>query len=157
VTLTVDLAVRPMRWWDIAPVAELETTLFPGDAWSAESFWSELAQYDSRHYVVAERDGKVVGFAGLAAAAGEADVLTLAVAVEERGHGVGRRLLRELLAEADRRGCADVLLEVRSGNVPALALYERHGFERIGVRRRYYPDGEDAIVMRRRKVGRVDG
>jgi [ribosomal protein S18]-alanine N-acetyltransferase len=157
VTLTVDPTVRPMRWWDIAPVAELETALFPRDAWSAESFWSELARYDSRHYVVAEREGRVIGYAGLAAAAGEADVLTLAVDAGEQGHGVGRRLLRELLAEADRRGCTDVLLEVRGGNEPALALYERHGFERIGVRRRYYPDGEDAIVMRRRKVGRADG
>ncbi|HEX6446327.1 MAG TPA: ribosomal protein S18-alanine N-acetyltransferase [Streptosporangiales bacterium] len=146
-----------MRWWDVAPVAELESALFPTDAWSAEAFWSELAQYDSRHYVVAELDGTVIGYAGLAAAAGEADVLTLAVDAGLQGHGVGRLLLRELLAEAARRGCTDVLLEVRGGNEPALALYERHGFERIGVRRRYYSDGEDAIVMRRRKVGQADG
>lgn len=150
------MSVRPMRWWDIEPAAALEATLFPRDAWSAESFWSELAQYDSRHYVVAERAGTLVGYAGLAAAVGEADVLTVAVDTAEQGRGVGRRLLRELLAEADRRGCGDVLLEVRGGNEPAVALYERHGFERVGVRRRYYPDGEDAIVMRRRKGRQAD-
>ncbi|MBO0827883.1 MAG: ribosomal protein S18-alanine N-acetyltransferase [Streptosporangiales bacterium] len=146
-----------MRWWDIAPAAAMEERLFPRDAWRAESFWSELAQYDSRHYVVAERDGAVVGYAGLAAAAGEADVLTVAVDAAGQGRGVGSRLLRELLAEAERRGCADVLLEVRGDNEPALTLYERHGFERVGARRRYYADGEDAIVMRRRKARRADG
>lgn len=155
--VTAEDVLRPMRWWDVEAVAALETALFPQDAWSAESFWSELAQYDSRHYVVAERDGAVVGYAGLAAAASEADVLTVAVDAGERGRGLGRRLLCELLAEAQRRGCTDVLLEVRGGNEPALALYERHGFERVGVRRRYYADGEDAIVMRRRKAGQADG
>lgn len=155
--MTTDVTLRPMRWWDVAPAAAMEKALFPQDAWSAESFWSELARYDSRHYVVAERHGALVGYAGLAAAAGEADVLTVAVDAAEQGRGVGRRLLRELLAEADRRGCADVLLEVRGGNGPAVALYERHGFERVGVRRRYYADGEDAIVMRRRKVRQPDG
>lgn len=152
-----ELTVRPMRWWDITPAAALEKALFPDDAWSAESFWSELAQYDSRHYLVAERDGVLVGYAGLAAAAGEADVLTVAVDKAEQGCGVGGRLLRELLAEAEQRGCTDVLLEVRADNGPAMALYERHGFDRVGVRRRYYSDGADAIVMRRRKGRRGDG
>lgn len=156
-TVATDVTVRAMRWWDIAPAAGLEAKLFPGDAWSPESFWSELAQYDSRHYVVAERDGVLLGYAGLAVAVGEADVLTVAVDAAEQGHGHGGRLLRELLAEADRRGCGDVLLEVRGANEAALALYRRHGFEQVGVRRRYYANGEDAIVMRRRKVRRTGG
>ncbi|MQA05796.1 MAG: ribosomal-protein-alanine N-acetyltransferase [Streptosporangiales bacterium] len=141
-----------MRWWHIEQAAALEERLFVADAWPVEAFWSELAQADSRHYLVVEDAGEVRGYAGLLAVDGgpDADVLTLAVHPDEQGHGWGTRLLRSLLDEAHRRRCANVLLEVRGDNAPALALYERHGFERISVRRGYYADGDDAIVMRRR-------
>lgn len=145
-------SVEPMRWWHIDAAAALETRLFGGDAWPAEAFWSELAQEDSRYYVVVERDGALVAYAGLLAVPGgpDADVMTLAVDPSAQGHGLGGLVLRDLLAEAARRGCASVFLEVRAGNESALALYRRHGFERVSVRRRYYADGDDALVMRRR-------
>lgn len=146
--------LRPMRWWDVETAARLERRLFAADAWSAEAFWSELAQLDSRYYLVAVRDERVVGYGGLAAAGGEADVMTVAVDPDEQGRGTGRQLLAGLLAEADRRDCGDVHLEVRGGNAPAIALYERYGFARVGVRRGYYADGADALVMRRRLVMR---
>ncbi|RJK93488.1 ribosomal protein S18-alanine N-acetyltransferase [Vallicoccus soli] len=143
--------LRPLRWWDVERVLPLERLLFPDDPWSAELFWSELGQGATRHYVLAERAGEVVGYAGLAAPAGDGDVQTLAVAPAAQGRGVGGLLLRELLREAGARGCAAVLLEVRADNRPALALYARHGFERVGVRRGYYAGGVDAVVMRRRR------
>lgn len=149
---TPDAAVRMrrMRWWDIEAAAALERRLFPSDAWSAEAFWGELAHPDARYYLVAESATGLVGYAGLLAVSGEADVLTLAVAPEASRRGLGRSLLHELLAEAERRGCADVLLEVRADNAAAIALYCDAGFERVGVRRRYYSDGTDAWVLRRR-------
>lgn len=144
--------IVPMRWWHLTEVAELETRLFPVDAWPVEAFWSELAQAGSRYYLVVEVDGRVRGYAGLLAVEGgpDADVLTLGIDPREQGHGWGARLLGELLGEAGRRRCVNVLLEVRGTNAPALALYERHGFRRLAVRRKYYADGDDAIVMRRR-------
>ena len=67
---------------------------------------------------------------------------------------MGAALLTELLAEAGRRGCTEVFLEVRADNDRARVLYERFGFERIGLRKRYYqPTGVDAVVMRRRLGG----
>ena len=63
---------------------------------------------------------------------------------------IGRALLSGLLDEAARRGAKSVFLEVRADNPPAQAMYERFGFERIGVRRRYYDDGTDAYTMVRR-------
>jgi [ribosomal protein S18]-alanine N-acetyltransferase len=80
----------------------------------------------------------------------QADVQTVAVAPGQRGHGYGATLLRALLDEATRRGCAEVLLEVRVDNAAALHLYEKAGFERISVRRGYYPGGVDGMVMRLR-------
>ncbi|GAA2230328.1 ribosomal protein S18-alanine N-acetyltransferase [Kitasatospora cystarginea] len=147
------VALRPMRWWDIGPVMELELRLFPDDAWSHGMFWSELAEArpgGSRHYTVATTpDGAVVGYAGLMTVAGEGDVQTIAVEPGHQGAGLGAALLTDLVAEAARRGCAELLLEVRVDNLRAQHLYERFGFEPVGVRRGYYqPANVDALVMR---------
>ena len=142
-------ALRPMRWWDVERVHLLETELFP-DPWSVETFWSELAHVpESRHYLVAEREGELVGYAGLVVSGHQADVQTLATAPAEQGKGLGRQLLDALVAEARRRGAGEVLLDVRADNVAAQALYARAGFQRIAVRRGYYrPGGTDALVLR---------
>jgi ribosomal-protein-alanine N-acetyltransferase len=140
-----------MRWWDVPAAHLIEAEVFP-DPWPVEAFWSELAHVPAtRHYLVAEADGAVVGYAGLVCTGAQADVQTLAVAADQRGLGLGGELLRALLAEARRRGATEVLLEVRAENDAAQQLYARHGFERIGVRRGYYrPGGTDALVLRRR-------
>ena len=76
-----DLVVRGMRWWDIEQAHVVETRSFPQTPWSQETFWSELAGVpSSRHYVVAESAGQVVGYAGLMVVGREADIQTLAVA-----------------------------------------------------------------------------
>ena len=142
--------LRPMRWWDIEPVMRLENALFVEDAWSETMFWSELAERESRHYVVAVDGDDVVGYAGLCAYAAEAYVQTIAVDATCQAHGVGTALLTALLEEADRRDCAHVDLEVRADNDVAIRLYEKYDFHRIGLRRRYYqPSNTDAVVMRR--------
>ncbi len=145
--------LREMRWWDLDPVLALERELFPEDAWSPGMFWSELAHARgpgaTRRYVVAEEAGRVVGYAGLAAAGGLGDVQTIAVAKDQWGTGLGSRLLTDLLGHATAFECAEVLLEVRVDNTRAQKLYERFGFEPIGFRRGYYQPGNiDALVMR---------
>ncbi|MEU8758169.1 ribosomal protein S18-alanine N-acetyltransferase [Streptomyces sp. NPDC048659] len=151
-----------MRWWDIGPVLALEAELFPEDAWSEGMFWSELAHSRgpraTRRYVVAEEPGgpadtsgagRIVGYAGLAAAGGLGDVQTIAVARDQQGTGLGGRLLTDLLQHATAFECDEVLLEVRVDNTRAQKLYERFGFEPIGFRRGYYQPGNvDALVMR---------
>lgn len=155
---TPPAVLRPMRWWDIAGLPAIERSLFGPDAWTAEQFWSELAGVPaSRWYVVAAEaagpgpagDGEVVGYTGLAVAGDTADVQTMAVRPDRQGRGLGRRLLDALLAEAGRRGCAQVFLEVRRDNAGARALYAGRAFEEVAVRRRYYADGCDALVLRR--------
>ncbi|HEX4659528.1 MAG TPA: GNAT family N-acetyltransferase, partial [Streptosporangiaceae bacterium] len=71
-------------------------------------------------------------------------------AADRWGRGTGSALLEELLAEAARRGCTEVFLEVRTDNMRAQRLYRRYGFVEIGIRKGYYqPSGADALVMRR--------
>lgn len=143
--------LRPMRWWDILAAGAIERDLFP-DAWSDETFWAELAGVpETRYYVVADSGDEVVGYAGMFFGGDQADVQTLAVAADHQGNGLGGELLEELLVEAARRGCRDVLLEVRADNIAAQRLYEKKGFERISVRRGYYqPGAVDGLVLRRR-------
>lgn len=90
----------------------------------------------------------IVGFAGMWLLYDEAHVTTIAVAPEHRGRGLGELLLIALFEEAHNRGAEWLTLEVRVSNSPAQALYEKYGFTRQGLRRRYYSDnGEDAYIM----------
>jgi [ribosomal protein S18]-alanine N-acetyltransferase len=150
-----DLRLRPMTTADLDTVLSLELALFGDEAWSRQMLAGELGQQPaSRLYLVAEDDGQLVGYAGLLAAGGQADVLTIAVDTARWGRGVGSALLRELLAEATVRGCTEVFLEVRADNARAQRLYHWWGFADVGIRRGYYqPSGTDAVVMRRPLTG----
>ena len=142
----------PLRRSDLARCAELERVLFAGeDPWSEAAFASEL---DWGHfYLGAYVDDLLIGYAGLAIVGPpddvEASVHTLGVDPAWQRRGIGKLLLRELLAEADAVS-ATVYLEVRTDNDAAIALYTAHGFSRIGLRKRYYqPSGADAYTMMR--------
>jgi ribosomal-protein-alanine N-acetyltransferase len=141
-----------MRWWHVEEVAGIERDLFPDDAWSMEQFWQELAQ-PTRHYVVASDGGQVVGYAGAFVLPPDSDVQTIAVRADRQGSGVASALLANLVDEARAAGCTHLMLEVRADNAPALALYARFGFAQISLRPRYYPDGGDALILRRRLDG----
>jgi ribosomal-protein-alanine N-acetyltransferase len=151
-----DVTLRPMRWWDVETLLPLERELFGADAWSAETWWGELAQVGShgagRWYVVAcdEADASV-GYAGASVNGSEADVMTIAVAPHAQGEGLGARLLEALLQNASERGATQMLLEVRADNEAAQRLYARHGFEQIARRRGYYGD-TDGLIMRLRPL-----
>lgn len=144
--------LRELRWQDLETVVEMEQRLFPDDAWSAQSWWAELAARPRRAYVVAESDdgSTVLGYAGLDLAGEVADVMTIAVAPAAQGRGLGHLLTRWLVDTATEEGAESLLLEVRADNDAARTLYARHGFEQIAVRRGYYqPGAVDALVLRR--------
>ena len=150
-------ALREVSWRDIPRLVELETELFADDAWSVETWWAELAGRPRRSYVVLDGGGGIEGYAGVDLGGDVADVMTVAVVPGWRGRGLGDLLVGELVRRAGKSGAGSVMLEVRADNGPARRLYERHGFEEVSVRLRYYrqPDGPDvdAVVMRRRLGG----
>jgi [ribosomal protein S18]-alanine N-acetyltransferase len=142
------VVLRQMTMEDLPAVMRLEEATFPTDAWSEPMLRDELRdQPRTRHYVVAVKDDEIVAYGGLAAAADQADIQTIAVLAAHRRAGIGFALMSALLAEAVRRGVIAVFLEVRADNPPAQRMYERFGFERLGVRKAYYDDGTDAITM----------
>jgi ribosomal-protein-alanine N-acetyltransferase len=99
----------------------------------------------------------VLGMAILRAAAGEAEILTIAVAPEWRGCGLARRLMDHALDRAAGLGAGRCFLEVDAGNLPATTLYRRLGFEEAGRRKGYYAreGGGDALVLARPLGDRV--
>ena len=148
----MSVVLRPMARVDVSAVAGLEVALFGEEAWSPDMLAGELAAEPSgKYYLVAAEGAVIAGYAGLMApGGGQADVLTVGVAQDRWGQGIGAALLEGLLAEASRRGCTEMFLEVRVDNNRAQRLYRRHGFAGIGLRRGYYqPSGTDALVMRR--------
>jgi len=147
----MSLELRQMTRADLDQVTALERALFGEEAWTRQMLADELElQPASRYYLVAVQDGRITGYAGLLGVGWQGDVLTLAVATGNWGRGIGSALLEGLLAEAARRGCTEVFLEVRTDNSRAQRLYRRYDFTEIGVRRGYYqPSGADALVMRR--------
>jgi ribosomal-protein-alanine N-acetyltransferase len=142
------VTIRDMLPADVPAVHELEVRLFPVDAWPLQMFRDELMQPDTRRYFVAEAPDGIVGYAGLMCVEPIADVQTIAVVPQYEGRGIGTALLTDLIAEGRRRGAADILLEVRADNPRAQQLYIRFGFEQIHVRKKYYRDGVDALIMR---------
>jgi ribosomal-protein-alanine N-acetyltransferase len=125
---------------DTAPLAALHAACFD-DAWDAASLRTTLATPGT--FAFHDRDGFVVA----RVASDEAEILTLAVAPEARGKGLGRMLLSAAIAEAERRGARATFLEVGSDNPAALALYAGLGFANVGSRKGYYR-GRDALVLR---------
>lgn len=149
---------------DVDACAAIDADLFAGEQpWRREAFATELAR--GYHYLAAtvynaaSAAGELAGYAGMALLGRpphtEAEVHTIGVAREHQHRGIGRMLLRELLAHADAHGAA-TYLEVRTDNEAAIALYRSEGFEMLSTRRRYYqPSGADAYVMRRRAVSKA--
>jgi ribosomal-protein-alanine N-acetyltransferase len=147
-TATGGLTVRPMAEADLPSVIALDRAshLTP---WTEANFRDALAA--GNLCVVAERDGAIVGCAILQMAAGEADLLTLAVTPALRRAGIGREMLREVTKAAATYGATAIFLEVRASNAAAIDLYREAGFEEVGSRKAYYERGddrEDAVTMR---------
>ena len=89
----------------------------------------------------------MVGYACETVLFDEGEIANVAVSPERRGQGLGKRLMDWLEERAKSLGAEKLFLEVRVSNAPALALYNGCGFEPLAVRKKYYPDGEDALVM----------
>jgi ribosomal-protein-alanine N-acetyltransferase len=144
-----DVTIAKMRRGDLrAGIVDIERASYPRP-WSVGVFRSEIDQMRSgtRLYLVARRGRRIVGYAGLWFAVDEAHVTNVAVDPSERRTGVATDLLVALVEAAIDRGCEAWTLEVRVSSTGAQELYRRFGFTPAGVRKDYYENVEDAIVM----------
>lgn len=139
----------PMTTADLDDVAAAEELIYPFP-WTRGNFADSLAAGYSA-WVLRDPAGRLQAYAIMMLAVDEAHLLNLSVAREAQRRGLGWRTLEWIAEVARGHGAQSLLLEVRPSNPAAVRLYQRYGFERVGVRRGYYParDGrEDALVMR---------
>lgn len=143
------MVVRKMEPEDICQVVEIEKNTF-SMPWSQASFTDTLNREDTL-YLVAEKDGEILGYCGLWQSLDEGEIPNVAVKEDYRRRGVGKALLQALFLQGEKRGIRAYTLEVRAGNNGALRLYERLGFEAVGIRPGFYlKPKEDAVIMWKR-------
>jgi ribosomal-protein-alanine N-acetyltransferase len=147
-----ELVIEPMQRKHLRQILPLEQAAHP-KSWSRSVFESELDQVrnGSRCYLVIRSAQRLVGYAGLWFVddpdGDQAHVTNVVVDPDRRREGIATRLLLALADRAIDRGCVSWTLEVRSSSEGAIELYRRFGFAPAGVRKRYYENDEDAIVM----------
>lgn len=138
---------RKMTLADVESVYAIELATFP-TPWTLDSFYYELNENQFSHYLVAEEDGKLIGFCGMWLVVDAAQITNVAVIETARGRGIGEALMREAIRVACEANMDVMSLEVRVTNKVAQNLYRKLGFEDGGIRKGYYTDNqEDALVM----------
>ncbi|MFT0846525.1 GNAT family N-acetyltransferase [Actinomycetaceae bacterium L2_0104] len=155
----LELCVPRPGW--AGKVADFDRLAFGADAWPLAVWRQELRSGIAHYRALVPSEPSLAAIPDVIAIGGvsegiEAEILTIAVAPNRRGQGLGGWLLDELLAIADRQGSESVFLEVRSRDEVAQALYLGRGFEIVGGRKNYYHD-DDAVVMRRDRPDRRSG
>lgn len=142
------MTYRKWKYEDILKISELEKECF-SSPWSFRTFADAFA-FEHFYGVLAEENGEIVGYACETVVCENAETDVVAVAENYRHHGIGNHLLKRLEDEAIRRGANNMTLEVRVSNAEAMKLYLKRGYCGIYTRSRYYPDGEDAVVMQKK-------
>jgi len=145
--LTQPYTIEKMKPIHLSAVLAIEKKSFP-QPWSLSLFMSEFTNRLAT-YLVLRIKRKVIGYIGYWNLFEEAHITTFAIHPDYRRQGFGKKLIQYALNLIMNQGCHEVFLEVRVSNFPAQNLYRSLGFSSIGIRKKYYSDGEDAIIMKK--------
>ena len=140
--------IRPITPSDIAFLTSVRVE-FP-DAWNEEMLYSAFRAGNFYGYIAEETvkdETCPVGFITYSMNIDTADLQDLFVLKDRRGQGIGKALIKEFIFGAKERGAKKLFLEVRESNIIAQKLYLLMGFNRLSVRKKYYSDGENALVL----------
>lgn len=143
----MDITITTMTTQDVKQIAENFSENFD-KFWSVDILQNDLTSSNSK-YIVAKIQNTIVGFAGIKVILDEADIMNIAVRTDKRSLGIGSLLLEKLITTAQNLTCQTITLEVNETNLPAIRLYEKYHFKRIGLRKKYYNNTNDAILMQK--------
>ena len=129
---------------DVDAIWEIEQSVF-SSPWSREQLAHELVVNPTTGHWVLDDESSIIGYIMSYIVHYEVQIINIAVRLSCQYRGYGKRILSEFLSQFDKK--TYLFLEVRESNLPAYQLYSHFGFEQIDIRRKYYHDGEDAIVM----------
>lgn len=134
-----------LKYEHLRQMAEIEREAFD-QPWNERMFIPEVED-PSAHYLVGVRGDEVICYGGFHKVLDEAHITNIAVKATERGKGIGKLLVSELISRAKLLGIKYMTLEVRDNNEAAIRLYEGFGFKVEGVRKKYYNNNCDALIM----------
>lgn len=119
------------------------------DFWTFAMLKHELenSQGLNSHYFVAKFKNKIVGFAGILTIIDEVNIMNIVVRKDSRKLGIGSSLLNFIINFAKTQNVTSITLEVNENNLPAIGLYEKYGFKKVGLRKKYYHNIDNAILM----------
>ncbi len=144
----IKIELKRMEEADIPSIMEIESVSFGKYHWSENSFVSEINNKMAYYFSAFNEAGKLVGYCGFWDILEEGHITTFAVREEYRSNKIAEQIMINLIKKAQEIGVKWFTLEVRVSNIPAINLYEKFGFESIGVREKYYQDNnEDALIM----------
>lgn len=142
-----DMMIRQASVTDVDDIYEIERLCFP-DPWSKDAMIYELESNPRAFYIVAELEGKVVGYAGLWWIGDEGHITNVAVKPGFRNRRIAQGIMEVMIDFTTQQGIMHHTLEVRRSNEPAIKLYEKFDFRIEGVRKGYYQNNkEDALIM----------
>lgn len=141
-----DYIIRKMTADDVSAVAEIEKECF-SSPWSEQGLLSET-ENPSAEFFVLEENGSIAAYMGMHIILDECYIANVAVKGSLRKKGYGQRLVENALETAKNKGCFFITLEVRVSNIPAISLYEKCGFDKVGERKDFYSaPKENALIM----------
>lgn len=136
---------EPLRYEHLRQMAQIEQEAFD-QPWSERMFIPEVED-ENAYYLVGVRGDEVICYGGFHKVLDEAHITNIAVRADSRGRGIGTLLMSELIARARLMGVKYMTLEVRDNNENAIKLYKSFGFTVEGIRKRYYNNSRDALIM----------
>ena len=116
------------------------------DFWTISTLKSELQNTNSQ-YIVAKLNNEIIGFGGIWKAVDDIHITDIVVKEVFRRQNIGSIILKQLIDLAKKQTITSITLEVNSTNIPAQKLYEKFGFKRVGLRKKYYNNTDDAVIM----------
>lgn len=140
----MNIKITPMTLTDVNTIKNNLISDFD-NFWTYQILKEELESENSS-YLIARMNDEIIGFAGIKVVLDEADIMNIVIKKNYRNQGIGTLLLENLISLAKRLNLKSLSLEVSEKNLPAIHLYQKFGFESLGVRKNYYQD-KNGIIM----------
>lgn len=141
----MEININQMTLLDLLEIKNILVSEFD-DFWNFDIFKSELENENSK-YLVAKFNNEIVGFAGIWKAVDDMHITNIVTKKFYRNNGIASKLLERLIQLAKEDNVLSLTLEVNDNNIYAIKLYEKYNFKKIGLRKNYYSQNENAIIM----------
>ncbi|MEI6132026.1 MAG: ribosomal protein S18-alanine N-acetyltransferase [Bacillota bacterium] len=149
-----EIIFEPLKKSHIEGIIGIEKKCFQSP-WSKEAFLKET-ENEIAYYIIAIENGEILGYGGMWLILDEGHITNIAVEPSRQREGIAKKIVENLILKASEEKVVAMTLEVRVNNTAAINLYKKFGFFNAGIRKNYYEDSEDALIMWRKCGDAID-